>query len=73
MGRLRAAVLDKPGDELRVAELPDPVPGEGQVLATHGTCAWRVAHASARSARRCHRPARRGVGAVVVLIALMVR
>jgi alcohol dehydrogenase, propanol-preferring len=35
---MRAAVLDRPGEPLRTATLPDPVPGPGQLLLTVGAC-----------------------------------
>ncbi len=35
---MRAAVLDRPGEPLRITTLPDPTPGPGQLLLTVGAC-----------------------------------
>src|SRR5579884_3120722 len=35
---MRAAVLDRPGEPLRTATLPDPTPGPGQLLLRVGAC-----------------------------------
>src|SRR5579859_1622861 len=35
---MRAAVLDQPGRPLRLAELPDPIPGPGQLLLKVAAC-----------------------------------
>ena len=35
---MRAMVLDRPGQPLREADLPDPSPGPGQVLIRVGVC-----------------------------------
>ena len=35
---MRAAVLERPGEPLTIATLPDPTPGPGQLLLTVGAC-----------------------------------
>jgi propanol-preferring alcohol dehydrogenase len=35
---MRAAVLERPGEPLAIATLPDPTPGPGQLLLTVGAC-----------------------------------